>query len=186
MPRPGTTFFSFAALLATAAPLAVIWTAQNRVAEDLRLSSRLEANTPAFNGFPYLRVPQDELKGPHAVNAFEEIVHKQTAELGPTHPDTLVSRNNLSNALLADERYGEAEAAQRELLADMERSLPAEHPDIFRCRFNLALNLRLQGKLSEARSEMEAVYAGCVNSLGKTHPRTQVALLVLENLRRPL
>ena len=185
MPRPGTTFFSFATLLATAAPLAVIWTAQKRAAETLR-NGHTTAISPAYNGFPYLRLPQDELKGPHAVDTFQDLVRKQTAALGPTSPDTLISRNNLANALLADERYSDAETVQRELLTDMERTLPPDHPDTFRSRFNLALNLRLQGKLSEARNEMETVYAGCVSTLGKSHPRTQVALLVLENLRHPL
>jgi hypothetical protein len=33
---------------------------------------------------------------------------------------------------------------------------------------------------------METVYAGCVNVLGERHPRTQEALLVLENLRTPV
>jgi hypothetical protein len=85
--------------------------------------------------------------------------------------------------LLAEGGLKEAEAAQRELLEDMESALTPGHPDVFRCRFNLALNLRMQQRNGAALQEMEAVYEGWRQVLGEGHPRTQEALLVLEKLK---
>jgi hypothetical protein len=140
----------------------------------------------AMAGFAYLRLPQNQIEAGQAVKTFRELVSKQERELGRDHPDTLMSRNNLANALLGEGRHAEAEAEERALLADMELALTPAHPDVFRCRFNLALNLRSQGKTAAAFREMEIVYHGWRVVLGEEHPRTQTALLVLENLKPPL
>lgn len=145
-----------------------------------------EEDMSHFNGFPYLQLAGETYRSGQAVERFTKLVAQREAELGRLDPETLIQRNNLANALLADKRYVEAEALQRELLKDMEASMAREHPDTFRCRFNLALNLRMQGKLPDARSEMEKVYEGWKDVLGEGHPRTQSALLVLEQLRSPL
>ena len=183
-----TATFGLAALVAVGGPVAVVWKVQDRAVKSHReaAATGTEKDEPlVFNGFPYLKVPAGALRTPGQVAAFEELVKANLSKLGPTHPDTLISRNNLANALLADGRYVDAEAVQRKLLVDMKNSLPDDHPDTFRCQFNLALNLRMQGKTEDARSEMETVYAGWKSVLGEGHPRTQEAFLVLQNLRSP-
>ena len=52
--------------------------------------------------------------------------------LGPKHPDTLRSRNNLANALQNQGKYSEAEKELRLVLPVEERVLGPEHPLFFR------------------------------------------------------
>lgn len=164
-----------------------VWAVQSRVAGRMRdrqvENHRESTDAPGLTGLPFVHVSVKDLDEGHAVNTFTSLVSKQERELGPDSPETLVSRNNLANALMAESRYDEAEAAQRALLADMERTFDRAHPDIFRCRFNLALNLRVQGKKDAARLEMEKVYEGWRAVLGEGHPRTQIARIVLDNLQ---
>jgi len=176
-------------------PVIVIVTVQKRKAKEgraqlaaLSQGAQNERAVPvpvAISGFPYLYLSQNQVEAGQAVKTFKALVSKQEQELGRSHPDTLMSRNNLANALLSESRHAEAETEERALLADMERALTPGHPDVFRCRFNLALNLRTQGKTEAARHEMEIVYNGWRDVLGERHPRTQTALLVLENLKPP-
>ena len=185
-------FFQSAAIVVLLAlPVAAMWMVQQRAASrhkhnDPVPPENADALALGFVGFPYVHLPVSAVDATHALDTFQALVKKQERELGPDHPSTLLSRNNLANALLAQGRLTEAEVAERALLADMERVLDADHPDIFRCRFNLALNLRSQGKLDAARKEMEIVYEGWRRVLGEGHPRTQEALLVLERLRPQL
>ena len=188
MASTATATFGLAALLAVGGPLAVIWRAQDRAVKshhEAAAEAVEKAEPLVFNGFPYLKVPAGAFRVPTQVTAFEELVKSSSEKLGPTHPDTLIARNNLANALLAGGHYIDAEAVQRRLLQDMKNCLPDDHPDTFRCQFNLALNLRMQGKMDDARSEMETVYAGWKSVLGEGHPRTQEAFLVLQNFRSP-
>jgi hypothetical protein len=49
--------------------------------------------------------------------------------LGPEHPDTLMTRNNLAIALNEQGKYAEAETQDRELIKLYEKVLGPEHPD---------------------------------------------------------
>ncbi len=65
-------------------------------------------------------------------------------ELGPDHPSTLSTRNNLAAAYMADGRTAEAIALLERALADGERILGADHPDTLSTRNDLALALAYQ------------------------------------------
>jgi hypothetical protein len=169
-------------------PIGAVWAVQKRMADERRQRQEVAhspgpEHAPEFNGMPFANLKLNEVQSGRAVDTFTTLVSRQERELGCDDPETLSSRNNLANALMAEGRHREAEAAQRELLIDMERALDRCHPDVFRCRFNLALNLRGQGRNEAARIEMEKVYEGWRAVLGESHPRTQVARLVLDDLR---
>jgi hypothetical protein len=57
--------------------------------------------------------------------------------LGPDHPDTLASRNNLTAAYQAAGRASEAILLFEQALAAFERVLGPDHPDTLRSRNNL-------------------------------------------------
>ena len=58
--------------------------------------------------------------------------------LGPDHPDTLTSRNNLAEAYREVGRYAEAIPLYEQALADLERVLGPDHPLTLTLRNNLA------------------------------------------------
>jgi Tetratricopeptide repeat len=73
-------------------------------------------------------------------------LHEQTLTirervLGPEHPDTLGSRNNLANALDGLGDYQRAAQLHEQTLTIRERVLGPEHPDTLKSR-NLAETLR--------------------------------------------
>ncbi|MDX2704490.1 tetratricopeptide repeat protein [Streptomyces sp. PA03-6a] len=62
--------------------------------------------------------------------------------LGPEHPETLRSRNNLADALNHFGRHQEAADLHRQVLTTRERVLGSDHPDTRHSRNNLAVALR--------------------------------------------
>ena len=66
--------------------------------------------------------------------------------LGPDHPDTLTSRNNLALAYLDAGRTAEAIALHEQNLAARERLLGPRHPDTLQSRNNLAEAHRAAGR----------------------------------------
>ena len=172
-----TKQFLIRALLGVAVialPVMVMWVVQQRaagIAQNRRPGKML--------ALEFINVQTADLDGDKSVVTFRNQVDSQTKTLGARHPETLMSRNNLANALIARGELKEAEAAQRVLLEDMAGVLSPGHPDIFRCRFNLALNLFQQGRLDLSRDEMEAAYEGWRRVLGEGHPRTLAARMML-------
>ena len=65
--------------------------------------------------------------------------------LGPDHPDTLASRNNLALGYQAVGRHGEAITLHEATLTAMERVLGPDHPDTLNSRNNLAVDYRAVG-----------------------------------------
>ena len=66
--------------------------------------------------------------------------------LGPDHPDTLTSRNNLAIAYRAAGRVAEAILLHEQTLADMEPVLGPDHPDSLVSRNNLAAAYQEAGR----------------------------------------
>ena len=99
-------------------------------------------------------------------------VEKRTELFGPEHPDSLLSRNNLANALRAQGQFAEAEQEHRAVLALRKRVLGQQHPDVLASRNNLAAALHAQGKYAEAEHEHRAVLAVRERVLGPEHPET--------------
>ena len=107
-----------------------------------------------------------------AIMIGERLVAARERVLGPDHPDTLASRNNLANAYRAAGRLDEAISLHEQILADRERVLGPDHPDTLASRNNLANAYRAAGRLDEAISLHEQTLADRERVLGPDHPDT--------------
>ena len=92
--------------------------------------------------------------------------------LGPDHPDTLGTRNDMAFWLDRSGRMGEAVAQFKALLADQSRVLGSDHPDTLRTRGNLAASLGGSGRVVEAVAQFEVLLADQLRVLGADHPDT--------------
>ena len=92
--------------------------------------------------------------------------------LGPDHPDTLASRNNLAYAYHAAGRLTEAITLYEQVLPDSIRILGEDHPDTLASRNNLAGAYRAAGRLTEAITLYEQVLPDRIRILGEDHPNT--------------
>ena len=72
------------------------------------------------------------------------------AKLGPDHPDTLASRNNLSIAYRATGRTSGAIALDEVTLKLFETKLGPDHPNTLKSRINLALTYQAAGQIAQA------------------------------------
>ena len=72
--------------------------------------------------------------------------------LGPEHPSTLTSVNNLGLVLQRQGKYEEAEAMHRRDLEGSEKVLGPEHPSTLTSVNNLGSVLESQGKYEEAEA----------------------------------
>ena len=113
-----------------------------------------------------------ELGAPQAAVALSDAVTHLSKILGPDHPDTLFSRNNLAYAYQLAGRLEEAIPRFEEVLADRTRALGPDHPDTLSARNNLAYAYESAGHLKEAIARFEEVLADRVRVLGDDHPHT--------------
>ena len=107
-----------------------------------------------------------------AIAVAEPLLADQERVLGPDHPDTLTSQNNLAAAYRAAGRAAEAIALHERTLADRERVLGPDHPDTLQSRNNLALAYRAAGRAAEAIALHERTLADRERVLGPDHPDT--------------
>ena len=92
--------------------------------------------------------------------------------LGPQHPTSLTSRDNLAGAYHAVGRLSEAIALYEQVLADRIRVLGEDHPDTLTSRNNLAGTYESAGRLTEAITLYEQLLADSISVLGEDHPDT--------------
>ena len=92
--------------------------------------------------------------------------------LGPDHPSTLASRNNLANAYRDAGRLDEAIALHEQTLEDSTRILGPHHPDTLTSRNSLAGAYRDAGRLDEAITLYEQNLKDLEGLLGPDHPHT--------------
>ncbi len=121
-----------------------------------------------FAGFQHFRngaYGQAELLYRRALEADEN-------NLGPEHPDTLTSLNNL--ALLLDDKgdYNGAEPLYRRALEARERILGPEHPNTLSSLNNLAGLLESKGAYDEAEPLIRCALEARERILGPEHPNT--------------
>ena len=95
--------------------------------------------------------------------------------LGPHHPDTLASRNNLAGTYRASGRLDKAIALYEQTLEDSIRVLGTDHPGTLTARNNLAGAYRAAGRLEEAITLYEQVFSGRSRVLGPDHRSTVTA-----------
>ena len=95
--------------------------------------------------------------------------------LGPDHPSTLTSRNNLAAAYRVAGDLGRALSLFEQALADHERVLGPDHPSTLGSRNNLALAWQDAGDLGRAIPLFEQALADRQRVLGQDHPDTLVS-----------
>jgi serine/threonine protein kinase len=109
---------------------------------------------------------------PRAESLNQRALEIRQTVLGPEHPDTLSSMNNLGNTLWKELHFPEAESLDRKTLDIRRRVLGPEDPETLKTGSNLALVLSDQGQHAEAekldreRIEVEK------RVLGPNHPDT--------------
>jgi eukaryotic-like serine/threonine-protein kinase len=92
--------------------------------------------------------------------------------LGPEHPDTLTSMNDLATDLDDSGHYAEAEKLEREALDISRRVLGPEHPDTLMLMSNLANTLWQEGHYPEAEKLNRETLGIQRRVLGPEHPAT--------------
>ncbi|MFC9930263.1 FxSxx-COOH system tetratricopeptide repeat protein [Streptomyces sp. NPDC127190] len=95
--------------------------------------------------------------------------------LGDTHPQTLISRNNLAGAYESAGDLGRAIPLYEATLAQREQVLGGTHPDTLASRNNLAYAYWAAGDLGRAIPLFEATLAQREQVLGDTHPDTLIS-----------
>ena len=104
----------------------------------------------------------------HLQRALAEYVR----ELGPDHPATLISRDNLAGAYRDAGDLGQAIPLHEQALTDFMRILGPAHPDTLISRINLALTYRDAGDLGRAIPLLEQALTDRQRVLGADHPDT--------------
>jgi len=107
-----------------------------------------------------------------AATLFEKTLADQEHLLGPNHPDTLSSRNNLACAYESAGNLERAIPLFEQTLADRLRVLGPEHPDTLGSRNNLAGAYESAGNLERAIPLHEQTLADFERVLGPEHPNT--------------
>ena len=102
--------------------------------------------------------------------------------LGPEHPDTANSLNNLAMVLEAQGRLAEAEPLYRQALAIYQKTLRPEHLTTANSLNNLSTLLQAQGRLAEAEPLLRQALAITQKALGSGHPTTATSLNNLASL----
>ncbi|MGW6951764.1 tetratricopeptide repeat protein [Streptomyces xanthophaeus] len=135
-----------------------------------KLSGGDTALGPAINR---LAIVQSAVgRGDDALVLNEADLERSQRDLGPDHPDTLVSRHNLAHALWSLGRHQEAAEHHTANLANLESILGLDHFLTLRSRSNLASALRFLGRHQEAADHLTHVHAARERTLGPDHPHT--------------
>jgi tetratricopeptide (TPR) repeat protein len=96
--------------------------------------------------------------------------------LGPDHPDTATSLNNLAELYRAMGRYGEAKPLYKRALTIHEQQLGPDHPDTATSLNNVAGLCYAMGRYGEAESLYKRALAIHEQQLGPDHPDTATSL----------
>ena len=107
-----------------------------------------------------------------AISVGEPLIGDCEQVLGPDHPDTLTSRNDLANAYRAAGRTAEAITLFEQTLAAFERVLGPDHADTLSSRNDLAHAYQVAGRTAEAITLHEQTLAAFERVLGTDHPST--------------
>jgi len=169
-----------------AAAVLALWAEIARAAEDPRLHKEIEfhvaharqvAATPTTVNDVYLAswvARYDYARGAYAsaLNLWERELEFLRRELGPEHPQTLTSMNNLAETRRARGDWPRALELQEDVLAVRRRVLGPEHPETLGAMNNLATTLKAQGDFARARVVQEKVLDVSRRVLGPDHPDT--------------
>jgi CHAT domain-containing protein/Tfp pilus assembly protein PilF len=112
----------------------------------------------------------------------EKILALTEQALGPEHPETLISVENLGEIYRAQGRYGEAEPMIKRALAGYEKAVGPDHLATLRNTNNLGLLYQTQGRYAEAEPLLNKALAGWEKKFGPEHQATLTTLNNLGNL----
>jgi tetratricopeptide (TPR) repeat protein len=104
--------------------------------------------------------------------------------LGPEHPNTLTSLNNLAALYRSQGKYEQAEPLYQRALAGRQRVLGPEHPNTLNIVNNLANLYQNQGKYEQAEPLYQRALTTYERVLGPEHPDTAQCLNNLAELYR--
>ena len=104
--------------------------------------------------------------------------------LGPDHPSTLASRNNLACAYQDAGRLDKAIELHQQTLKDRTHILGPDHPDTLASRNNLANAYQDAGRLDKAIELHQQTLKDRARILGPSHPRTLASRNNLANAYR--
>lgn len=111
-----------------------------------------------------------------------EVWDVRRTSLGPEHPSTLTSVNNLGALLQRMKRFPEAERLLQQALAGRRRVLGPDHHHTLLSMFNVGYILANQQRTEEA----EAMFLECERrrerTLGEEHPHTIATVRALAQL----
>ena len=110
-----------------------------------------------------------------AIALHEETLKLREAKLGPDHPDTLGSRNNLANAYRAAGRTAEAIALHEGTLKLRRRSWAPTTPHTLIAATTWPSPTRIAGRTAEAIALLEETLKRMEAKLGPDHPDTLVS-----------
>ncbi len=111
-----------------------------------------------------------------AIIVFEKSRQTRTAKLGPDHPDTLTSMNNLALGYRAAGNLDLALPLYEETLKLRKAKLGPDHPDTLTSMNNLALGYHAAGKLDRALPLQEETLKLQKAKLGPDHPDTLTSM----------
>lgn len=107
-----------------------------------------------------------------AETLYPKVVQHREKVLGPEHPDTLGSINDLGLALSKQGKYKNAENTHQRALRARKKVLGLEHPDTIDSINNFGLALFKQGKYRNAENVFRRALRGREKVLGPEHPGT--------------
>jgi hypothetical protein len=142
--------------------------AADAVGDKFRNRPQLEAITRQTVGNAYREVGQYE----KAVAQLRQSAAIYKRKLGPDHPDTLGTLNNLALAYEDAGNATEAIALLEQVRDAQLKNLGPDHPDILTTLHNLAVAYKAIGNITEAIALLEQVRHAEMKKLGSDHPAT--------------
>ncbi|KAK3937341.1 putative kinesin light chain [Diplogelasinospora grovesii] len=103
-----------------------------------------------------------------------QVMKTSKTKLGPDHPDTLTSINNLASTYRDQGRWEEAKKLQVQVMKTSKTKLGPDHPNTLMSMNNLASTLWKQGRWEEAEKVQVQVMETYKAKLGADHPDTLI------------
>jgi eukaryotic-like serine/threonine-protein kinase len=101
---------------------------------------------------------------------YERTLALAEQELGPDHPGTMTTLNQLGNLAKQQGRFEDARRYLERVITSRERALGKDHPEVAAALNNLGNVYRVQGELEQAKQVYERSLAIRIASLGPDHP----------------
>ena len=150
---------------------------QNLV-EQLRSTTSQDYSRPLFFDPDYVAILATTLRNatnlgmPQLALTLADSVTRAGDTLGPDHPSTLTSRNNLAGAYQDAGRLDDAITLYQQTLKDFTRIVGPDHPGTLTSRNNLASAYRASGRLQDAITLYKQTLTDRSRILGPTHHDT--------------